>query len=96
MSCIYQSSIHIAIYLDFWLPTLMKFLEGSFAKIKAARNISPSEAKDMSNNCQFQNNHSFTSSEIIRLGVVGNYREEDLLEVASLSLCQCAKHQKCR
>lgn len=59
-------------YLDFLLPVLMKFSEGSFAKIKAARNVSPSGAKDLSNNCQLQNIYTFTSSEI-RPGVIGNY-----------------------
>lgn len=88
---IHQSSIYPSSYLDFLLPMLMKFSKGSLAKIKATRNISPSGAKDLSSCCQFQNNHSFTFLQIIRLGVVGNYREENLLEAASLSLWRYLK-----
>lgn len=80
-------SAHLVImYLDFLLPMLMKFSEGSFAKIKAARNISPPGAKDLSNNGQLQNNYTFTSSGI-RPGVIGNNQEEYSPEAASLPLC---------
>lgn len=65
-------SAHLVImYLDFLLPMLMKFSEGSFTKIKAARNISLSGAKGLTITVS-SSNYTFTSSEV-KPGVIGNY-----------------------
>ena len=81
LSFIFLFICHLLIYLCIYLSELLasnadEIFRGLICKIMAARDISPRRAKELSNNYHLNNNYAFTSSEIIKLRLTGNCKEE--------------------